>query len=97
MRDQQQQQPVSWTLRPVCAYARVGCLVVAGILGNGIYAMYEGDKAKSQRMMRARVIGQVHSRRRRGRRRRNSLRTPAPAPAPTGRELAYPALWHRAW
>ena len=92
---------MSWTLRPVSAYARVGCLVVAGILGNGIYAMYEGDKAKSQRMMRARVIGQVHSRRRRGRRRRNSLRTPAPTPAPVpapaGRELAYPALSHRAW
>ncbi len=36
----------------------IGCLVTAGVLLNGVYAMRKGDRAKSQLMMRYRVAAQ---------------------------------------
>jgi len=35
-----------------------GCLLTAGVLGRGLFTMYHGDKVKSQKMMRARVVAQ---------------------------------------
>ena len=36
----------------------LGCLVTVGVLGNGLFAMKNKDKNKSQRMMRYRVAAQ---------------------------------------
>jgi hypothetical protein len=39
-------------------FVPIGCLITVGILMNGIFAMKNGDRAKSQRMMRYRVGAQ---------------------------------------
>jgi hypothetical protein len=36
-----------------------GCLITVGVLANGILAFRNKDRAKSQRMMRYRVLGML--------------------------------------